>query len=192
MPEVDEIRKTMIRQGIPTHLMEQIDFPKPDGNQPEEVLYLIEQMDKLLSPTLCLAIMEEQGCHKDEKTTAPFRAFGLVHSGKTVAERLALFDELVSPHKAPCRLNSDGTLTIFWDGWIAERQHCVCGVVEKLYESRGGPQDISITFCGCCAGHVRHTYQHALGVTLHVKEIVSSPISSSGLKRCEFLFDIVE
>ena len=191
MPKVQEIKKTMQAQGIPAECMAQFDFPKPKGNQPEEVLSLIRQMDNLLTREQCLAIMEEQGCHKDEETTAPFRAFGQTHADKTVAERLALFDELVTGHKAPCRLNPDGTLLIHWDGWDPEKKRCVCRVITRLYKARGGPVDVSPTFCGCCAGHARNTYQYALGVKLRLKEIVSSPISSGGREQCAFLFDII-
>ena len=191
MPKVNEMKKTMKEQGIPAELMAQIEFPKPEGNQPEEVLSLINQMDKLLTREQCLAIMEEQGCCKDEKVSAPFVAFGMKHADKTVAEKIKLFDEIKSGHRPPCHLNSDGTLSIYWDGWNHEKSQCVCHVIKRLYKNHGGPVHVSKTFCGCCAGHARNTAQCALGVKLRLKDIVSSPISSNGKKRCEFLFEIV-
>ena len=66
MPKVSEIKKTMKKQ-LPAELFARIDFPKAQRNLPEEVLYLIGQMDRLLTREQCLAIMEEQGCCKDEK-----------------------------------------------------------------------------------------------------------------------------
>ena len=191
MAKVNEIKKTMKDQGIPAERMAQIEFPKPKGNQPEEVLSLINQMDKLLTREQCLAVMEEQGCHKDDETTAPFRAFGLKYADKTVEEKVKLLDELESEHKPPCHLNSDGTLSIYWDGWDHEKKRCVCHLIKRLYKERGGPVNVSSTFCGCCAGHARNTFQYALGVKLRLKEIVSSPISSNGEKRCEFLYEIM-
>ncbi|MCL2489052.1 MAG: hypothetical protein FWE80_10250 [Oscillospiraceae bacterium] len=190
MPKVSEIKKTMKKQ-LPAELFARIDFPKAQRNLPEEVLYLIGQMDRLLTREQCLAIMEEQGCCKDEKTIAPFRAFGEKYADKTVAERLALFDELETGHKAPCRLNPDGTLSIYWDGWDPVNKRCVCRLIKCLYKDRGGPVNVSDTFCGCCAGHARNTHQYALGVRLRLKEIVSSPVSSNGKERCEFNFEII-
>jgi len=189
MPKVNEIKKT-IKEQVPVEIITQIDFPKPKGNQPEEVLSLINQMDKLLTHEQCLSVMEEQGCCKDWRFTAPFEKFGQKYSDKTVAERLELFDDLVTGHKTPCHLNTDGTLSIYWDGWNSEKKHCVCHVIKRLYKERGEPVNVSKTFCGCCAGHVRNTYQHALGVNLKLKEVVSSPVSSDGEERCEFLFEI--
>ena len=63
---------------------------------------------------------------------------------------------------------------------------------KRLYKEQGKSLNVSKTFCGCCAGHVRNTYQYALGVKLQLKKIVSSPINSDGKKRCEFLFEIIE
>ena len=189
MPKVNEIKKT-VKEQIPAELIAQIVFPKPKENQPEGVLSLINQMDKLLTHEQCLSVMAEQGCCKDDKTTAPFRAFGQKHADKTVAEKLNIFDELESGHNPPCHLNPDGTLSVYWDGWNREKQHCVCRVIKCLYKQRGGSFNISKTFCGCCAGHARNTLQHALGVNLRLKKIVSAPISSDGKERCEFLFEM--
>jgi hypothetical protein len=190
MPSVKEIKRTMKELCIPAETMSQIEFPKRQGNQPEEVLALIKQMDKLLTHEQCLAVMAEQGCYKDERTSAPFQAFGLKHADKTVDEKIRLYDEIESAHKPSCHLNSDGTLSIYWEGWDSEKNHCVCHVIKRLYKERGGPVNVSKTFCGCCAGHVRNTFQCALGVKLRLKEIVSSPINSGGKNRCEFLFEM--
>ena len=194
MPRVSDFNKA-IKEQIPAELIARIEFPQPneaDMMQPEEVLSLVNQIDKLLSREQCLRVMEKQGCHKDEETTAPFREFGLKHADKTVDEKLKLFDELETGHKAPCHLNHDGTLSIYWGFEKDGNYQCVCRVIKRLYKERGGPVDVSSTFCGCCGGHVRHTYQYALGVKLRLKEIVSSPISSDGKKRCEFLFVIID
>jgi len=190
MPKVNEIKKTMKEKEIPLDVMAQIEFPKQKGNQPEELISLIDQMDKILTKEQCLSVMVEQGCHKDDTTTAPFRAFGAKHADKTVDEKIKLFDELETGHKAPCHLNPDGTLSIYWNGWDNIKKQCVCHVIKRLYKERGGPVNVSKTFCGCCAGHIRNTYQHALGVNLKLKEIVSTPINSNGKDRCEFLFEI--
>ena len=190
MPNIKEIKKTMKKLGIHVETMSKIVFPKPQGNQPDEVLALIDQMEKLLTHEQCLSVMEEQGCCKDEKITAPFVEFRLKHKDKTVDEKIKLFDEIKSGHKPSCNLNHDGTLSIFWDGWNSDKNQCVCHVIKRLYKNRGGQINVSKTFCGCCAGHVRNTFQCALGVKLRLKDIVSSPINSDGKEKCSFLFEI--
>jgi hypothetical protein len=191
MPSVKEIKKTMKTIGIPVETMSKIVFPKPQGNQPDEVLSLIDQMDKLLTHEQCLSVMEEQGCCKDEKITAPFVAFRNKYANKTVDEKIKLFDEIESGHKPSLHLNNDGTLSISWDGWNREKNRCVCRVITRLYKNKGGKVKVSKTFCGCCAGHVRNTIQCALGVNLRLNDIVSSPINSDGKDKCAFLFEII-
>lgn len=185
MPSVRKIRQTIERK-LPEAVAGQFDYPQGEGDGPQEVLALIAQMDRLLTPGQRLNIMQEQGCCKTGKPDAAHRAFGRKHKGKTVGERIALFGEMDTPHKAPCRVNEDGTLSVYWRFGEEGKYGCVCGMVRKMQQ----PAEVSATFCGCCGGHIRHNYQNSLGVKLRLKEIVSSAISSGGEKHCEFLFEI--
>jgi len=144
-------------------------------------------MDKLLTKEQCLSIMEEQGCCKTGKNDAANRAFGEKHAGKSIKEKVSLYAEADIPYRVPCRLNDDGTLSVFWGMGKDGAYKCVCTGIKKLPQ----PAKVSRTYCGCCGGHVRHAYQNALGVKLRLKEIVSSAASSGGEERCEFLFEIV-
>jgi len=180
MPNAREIKRTMKSLRIPS------------DRYPGDVMSLIGQMDEQLSYEQCLAVMQEQGCCKDEGVTAPFKAFCVKYADKSITEKLEHFDEIESGHKPGCHLNSDGTLSIYWNGWDAERKQCVCRFVKRLYTNRGGPVHVSKTFCGCCAGHARNTIQCALSVKLRLRDIVSSPISSGGKEQCEFLFEIIK
>ena len=183
MPKIEQMLHTMHEQGISEEVIAQFVLPKTKKPKPEDILAFVRQMDELLSKEQCIAIMQEQGCCKSNKVTARFRKFGEMHAGKTVAEKIALLHELDTPHKAPCHLNPDGTLTIYWGG--GPGWSCPCPTVQKLM-----PLIIPITYCGCCGGHVRCTYQYALGVKLRLKEIVSSMVTSDGEKPCEFIFEI--
>ena len=58
------------------------------------------------------------------------------------------------------------------------------------FAEKGGSEEVPLTFCGCCGGHIRNNYQKSLGVKLRLKEIVSSSSSSNGKKRCEFLYEV--
>jgi len=187
--------KQTIKTKIPPETLAQFNFP--EKGTPESAIAVINQMDALLSEEQRLDIMQEQGCCKTGKGDKAHRAFGRAHAGKTIEEKVRLLNEAGIPHKAPCRLNPDGTLSVWW-GFVLDRKKecgfsqdgkfgCVCGIVKKLPQTTKVPA----TFCGCCGGHIRHNYQNSLGVKLRLKEIVSSAASSGGKKHCEFLYEIV-
>jgi hypothetical protein len=185
MPSIKGQIKTMGKLGIPAELMSQFREPA-NALRPEAIVAFINQMDTLLSKEQILSIMQEQGCNKSAKVAAPFREFGRIHANKTIEEKVKLMPELDTPYRSPCHLNLDGTLSIYWGTGEEGDYQCVCSKNPKTSEP------VSLTFCGCCGGHVRFTYQYALGVNLRLKKIVSSPINSKGKKRCEFLFEVIK
>ncbi len=63
------------------------------------------------------------------------------------------------------------------------RYRCVCLPQAK--------EPISITYCYCCGGHVKHHLQNALGRNLDCT-VLSSALSSGGKRPCTFRFRIVE
>lgn len=180
-----QIPETMRRQEIPEEILAR--FNLPETNSPEEVMTLINQMDKLLSKEQCLSIMQEQGCCKSGKGPAAHREFGRANEGKTLKEKVALLNLAQIPHNAPCHLNDDGTLSVYWGSDDMGKKSCPCGFTKTLPDSF----EVPLTFCGCCGGHIRSNYQKSLGVKLRLKEIVSSSSNSRGKKRCEFLYEIV-
>jgi len=183
---IKQIPEEMRKQKIPDEILSQFNIPETYSS--ENVMSLIDQMDKLLTNEQKLSIMQEQGCCKTGIGPKAHRAFGQVNSDKPLAEKVALLNETQNmPHKAPCRLNSDGTISIYWGAENMKSKSCPCGVIRKL------PDDfeVPLTFCGCCGGHIRNNYQKSLGVKLKLKEIVSSSSSSNGKKRCEFLYEVI-
>ena len=180
MPNVKSVMKTVKDMKIP------FSFPAKDGKS--DVFALVDQMDAELSAKQICAVMQEQGCCKDERVTAPFRAFGKTHAGKTLEEKVALLPELESGHRPPCRLNTDGTLSVYWGEKVEGKYRCVCRTANRAPDKN----NVSKTFCGCYAGHARNTLQYALGVSLDLKEIVSSPISSGGERECSFVFSVAD
>jgi len=192
MPNVKLIKKSMKEVGIPTDSIAKINIPKSTGNQPMEVLDLIAQMDSLLTNEQILSVMEEQGCHKTGHMDKINKEFADKHADKKIEDRINLLsDENVHPY-VPCKINDDGTFSIYWE--IGEKGNylCVCACIKRLRKEQPDITNVSKIFCGCCGGHIRHHYQNILGITLQLKEVVSSPISSNGKERCEFLFIMVE
>ena len=184
---IKDIKDTMKKKGISSETIEKFDFSDMNSNKPENVFDLINQMDKHLSKEQCLAIMQEQGCCTTGKTAKAHSDFGKKHRNKTIEEKIKLLEKLETPHKPPCKLNDDNTLSVFWELGNEGDYKCVCGFMKKLSQ----PVNVSKTFCGCCGGHARKNLQRSLGVKLQLKKIVSSAISSKGKKRCEFLYSII-
>ena len=181
---IKQIPETMRKHGIPEETIARFDFPGKGGA--EEVMTLITQMDKLLTNEQCLSVMQEQGCCKTGIGPKAHSAFGQANKGRPLKEKVALLNEAQMPHKAPCRLNGDGTFSVWWGAENLRKRSCPCGFIKKLPDSF----EVPLTFCGCCGGHIRNNYQKSLGVKLRLKEIVSSSSSSNGKKRCEFLYEI--
>ena len=113
MPNALKIKKTMIEQGISNKIIEKFEFPDPRGNRPEPIIEFINNMDKLLSEKQCLSIMEQQGCCKTGKNDKANREFGMEHKNKTIEEKIVLLNNSNIPYKVPCKLNSNGTLSVF-------------------------------------------------------------------------------
>lgn len=181
---VKQIPETMRKQGIPEEIISKFNIPGTSGAN--DVMTLISQMDKLLAKEQRLSVMQEQGCCTTGKPAAAHRAFGQKYKDKPLREKIDLLHELDTVHNPPCRLNDDGTLSVFWGD--ASNPSCPCGFIRKL------PKDfeVSPTFCACCGGHARQNLQKSLGVSLRLLEVVSSVSSSGGKKRCEFLYKVID
>jgi len=182
---IKQIPETMRKLNIPAEIIARFNIPASSGA--EDVMELIRQMDELLTKEQRIAIMEQQGCCKTGIGPKAHGEFGAKHAGKTLEEKVALLNAAQIPHRAPCRLNEDNTLSVYWGDNDSWNNMCPCGIIKKLPE----PKAVSPTFCGCCGGHIKNNYQKSLGVKLRLKEIVSSASSSGGKKRCEFLYEIV-
>ena len=185
-PYPHKMKKTMIKLGISQEIIDKFDVFDTRGFYQEDVIPFINQMDKLLSSEQCLAVMEQQGCCKTGKNDMATRAFGLEHADKTIEEKIELLPKAKIPYGVPCKLNNDGTIM----GYL-ENYQCGCYGIRKLKKLSPSVK-VPHTYCGCCGGYLKHHLQNALGVNLRLKKIVSSPNSSDGKKRCEFLFEIMK
>jgi hypothetical protein len=177
-----KIKETMLDKSIPAEIMEQFVFPESEDETPEEKIAFANQMDRLLSKDQILSVMEEQGCNKNE----PSAEFMLKLKDKPIEERLKILNTTDMSEQPRSKLNDDGTLTIFWYFEKNGKYVCVCPIIGKLSK----PATVSLTFCGCCSGHVKFHFENFLGVKLRLIETVSSPVSSNGEKYCEHRFEI--
>ena len=180
---ISEIKQTMLDKRIPKKVMEQFIFPEGKEETPEEKIAFANQMDHLLSKDQILSIMEEQGCNKNE----PSAEFMLKLKDKTIEERIKILNSMDMNESARSRLNDNGTLSIFWNFTENGKFRCVCPIINKLSKLT----TVSLTYCGCCSGHVKYGFENCLGVKLRLIETLSSPINSNGEKQCEHLFEII-
>jgi hypothetical protein len=186
MTNAETIRKIMVKQGIPEEVIAQFDFLAVRGKY-APALALTGQMDELLTPEQRLAIMQEQGCCITGQPCKAYRAFGKENADKTIAERIPLLDNIDTDHKYNVRLNTDGTLSVWWALGEPGNYDCPCPATRNVQR----PRNISKTHCACCGGHARYHLHNGLGVKLRLREVVSSSVSSDSKERCEFLFEIV-
>jgi len=187
MPNIEKILQTMKKQEIPSETIANFMLFKTKQVKPEDYFAFFTQMEELLSKEQCLSIMNEQGCRKTAKLSEKHRVFGKIHADKTIQEKIDLLTELDSPHKAPCHLNTDGTLTVYFQYGTKGDYYCPCNPIRNLKS-----EIMPITYCGCCGGHMRFLYEHAFGVKLKLIEIVSSMANSNGEKPCKFIYEIID
>lgn len=178
-----EIKKTMLDKGIPAEVMARFVFPETKDETPEDKVSFAKQMDRLLTKDQILSVMAEQGCSKNEPTVEMMQKL----NGKTLQERIEVLNAINKSEAPQYRINDDGTLSILWDFEENGEYICVCPIIGKLSK----PLAVSLTYCGCCSGHIKYHSENFLGVKLRLMETVSSPISSGGKKYCEHLFEIV-
>jgi hypothetical protein len=178
-----KIKQSMLDKGISAKVIEQFVFPETEEETPEMKIAFANQMDNLLSKDQILSVMEEQGCNKNEPSTE----FMLKLKEKPIEERIKILNETEMNEQPRSRLNDDGTLSIFWYFEKDGKYVCVCPIISKLAK----PATVSLTFCGCCSGHVKFHFENFLGVRLRLIETVSSPISSNGEKYCNHRFEII-
>ena len=186
---IDEMKKTMKKIGISEETIKKIQFPDTAGlrnPEPKEIVKLINHIDEFLTEEQRILVMQEQGCCKSGIGPKAHSGFGLEHAEKSIDEKVKLLNIAKIPHKAPCHLNGDGTLSVYWGFGNKGQYRCVCWIVNNLPDKK-----VPLTFCGCCGGHIRNNYQKSLGVKLQLLDIVSSAASSDGEKQCEFLFKIL-
>ncbi len=141
----------------------------------------MERMDQLLEPETRYAVREACACCLGGKRLQLSKAIARNHA--TLHERISAANDtpFVFGHSVTQR--DDGAIQVqfFPDG--LESYCCVC--MPKATEP------LSITYCYCCGGHIKHHLQTALGYALDV-EVIHTALSSGGTRPCTFAFKILE
>ncbi len=139
------------------------------------------RMDAQLDAATRHAVLEKCACCLGGKRLQLSKAIAKEHA--TLEERIAAANETRFVFGHSVTREADGRILVRFAPEGQATYGCVC--LSKAKEP------VSITYCYCCGGHVKHHLQIALGCRLSCT-VRSSALSSGGKHPCTFLFDIEE
>jgi hypothetical protein len=137
------------------------------------------RMDRLLDSETRHDIREACACCLGGKRIKISR--GIAKENKTLEERIKAANE--ANYVGSVAMVESGVILVRFNLHGPDYYRCVC-----LPKAR---EPISITYCYCCGGHVKHHLQIALGRSLDCT-VSSSALSSGGKSPCSFSFRIKE
>jgi hypothetical protein len=138
-------------------------------------------MDALLNPETRHAIRQGCACCLGGKRLEITKGISKTHQSFEDRFKAAQKAKFVFGDSLTMRDDGKMLVQFFPDG--QEHYRCVCLPKAK--------EPISVTYCYCCGGHIKHHLQTALGVRASC-EVVSSALASGGKEPCKFLFTIEE
>jgi hypothetical protein len=152
------------------------------ARRPAFFIHAMRVMDETLDfPTRC-GIRGDCGCSNGGWREKEMRRVARECKGGSLAERIQAVGQV--KYMGNPVLHEDGTISggVGVDGGF----DCPCSVFRGWkYE-----EPVPSTYCLCCAGHFRYHYQIGLGVSLHVKAVLSTNLESQRREPCRFLFEV--
>lgn len=162
-----------------------------------DLVDIIMRMEKALDFETMYQILDTCACGGGRDFIKLCERMGKELSGKSLRNKVNYINNDSADIKLA--LNDDGTLTETMSFRNGDKYKCVCGaMVNKGFRvcdlvPENGEKErrvMPLAYCFCCAGSCRRDLQLQLGVDLKTREIISSPINSSGTQPCEFIFEI--
>lgn len=141
----------------------------------------MSRMDALLDEPTRHKVRESCACCLGGKRQEVSKGIGKKH--ESLEDRIKAANEARFVFGNSVRMQDDGRVLVSFYPEGQESFRCVC-----LPKAKG---PVSITYCYCCGGHVKHHLQNALGRKLSL-EVRSSALESDGKRPCTFLFTIEE
>lgn len=141
----------------------------------------MSRMDALLDEQTRRCIREGCACCLGGKRLEISK--GIAKSHESLEERLKAANEAKFIFGHSVTVEDDGRILASFAPEGLEHYRCVC--LPKAQES------ISVTYCYCCGGHIKHHLQIALGRKVSC-EVRSSALESGGKSPCTFLYTIEE
>jgi hypothetical protein len=135
----------------------------------------MQRMDRLLDRETRYAVRQNCACCLGGKRAELSKA--IAKKFATLEERVAAANETRLVFGNGVTKEDDGSVTVRFAAEGQGPYRCAC--LPKAEEP------LSITYCYCCGGHVKHHLQNALGRPLKV-EVRASALSSGGKRPCTF------
>ena len=142
----------------------------------------MERMDDLLDPATRIAVRERCACCLGGKRGEISQAIGRKYA--SLQERIAAANEARFVFGHSVTLQPDGRVLVCFAPEGRAPYRCAC-LGDQVVEP------ISLTYCACCGGHVKHHLQQALERKLSC-EARSSALASGQAQPCSFLFTFID
>ncbi len=140
----------------------------------------MRRMDELLDEETRHAVREGCACCLGGKRQQLSKAIAKDHDSLEDRVRAANETPFVFGHSVT---QTGDEVVVAFSSEGQEEYRCVC--------LRGAEGPVSITYCYCCGGHVKHHLQNALGRKLAVT-VRSSALASGGKEPCTFTLKLVD
>lgn len=181
---IAKLAESLQQASIPQHVMDEIlaggeAIRKKDGSERKAdwMRAAMLRMDQLLDEPTRYAVREACACCLGGKRLQMSR--GIARRNRTLEDRVQAANEAKFVFGHSVALQEDGRILVRFSPEGLPEYGCVC--------LRRTKEPLSITYCYCCGGHVKHHLQTALGRSLACT-VVCSALSSGGKRPCTFLF----
>jgi len=152
------------------------------GTKPEKkaewMKEAMQRMDKLLDREVRYAVREACACCLGGKRLKTVK--DIAKNNETLEDRIRAANEAKFVFGHSVTLRDDERFLVCFGPDGLPQYRCVCLPKAK--------EPLSVTYCYCCGGHVKHHLQVALGRKLKCK-VRSSALSSGGRKPCTFILE---
>ena len=138
----------------------------------------MHRMDELLDREIRYAVREACACCLGGRRLKTVK--DIARENETLEDRIQAANEAKFIFGNSVTLREDGRFLVCFSPDGLPQYRCVCLPKAK--------KPLSITYCYCCGGHVKHHLQIALGRELKCK-VRSSALSSGGKKPCTFILE---
>lgn len=139
----------------------------------------MERMDSLMDLETRKSVRESCACSLGGKRAEICSEIVKRHSA--LEDRIAAANEAKYVFGQGVERLPDGSLQVRFFPEGQDSYQCVC--------LRGASEPISMTYCYCCGGHIRHHLQTALGRQLSLTAKTTA-LSSGGKESCTFVFRV--
>lgn len=178
------LEKAGINQEIVDQVMEGGEAIRR-GTKPEKkaewMKGAMHRMDKLLDRQTRYAVREGCACCLGGERLKTVKE--IAKQNESLEDRVLAANGAKSVFGHSVTLEEDGRIRVCFSPDGLPQYRCVCLPKAK--------EPLSITYCYCCGGHVKHHLQIALDRKL-VCKVRSSALSSGGRKPCTFIFCVEE